>query len=82
MYETFTEDRIEPERRNVTYDESWKCATEQQTIETEDPSIVFRFNHPQGNSDTHAEFLLAIRMTVLLDILPESLVSQSKLYMR
>lgn len=61
----------------ATHHEKWEETGDDECIQSEHPEVVPRLNDPSRKSETHAELLLAIRVTVFLEILACLLVGQS-----
>lgn len=61
-----------------TYDDNRKSAHEHEAVECEDPDGVLALDNPLRDGDADAEFLLAVGMTVLLQVLADGLISQPR----
>jgi hypothetical protein len=61
-----------------TYDNDRERAHEDKTVEREYPNRILPFDNPLGDCNANAELLLAIGMTILLQVLANSLVCQAR----
>jgi hypothetical protein len=70
---------VQPEAsvKTETYDNKRKCAHEDKSVEREYPDSVLPFDNPMGDGDPDAELLLAVRMSILLQVLANSLIGQA-----
>lgn len=58
-------------------DEPGHKNAKKQTVDAKHIAVVLAFNDPFWQSDTHAELLLAIWMTVLFEVLADGLICQA-----
>jgi hypothetical protein len=69
-------------KEESAYNGERKSDTENESIETHDPGSVLSLDNPGGKSDTLAEFLLSIGVTIELVVVAADFVGEAVGYAR